>query len=75
MVGNIADLVQEGSTVAIAADHDPSYDFYLLKVTNRETLNKPATDDYGSEYPPRTKIIRGHFYVRENILDMTFKLV
>ena len=70
----IADLVQEGSTVAIAAEADPVYDFYLMRVTRKETLSEAVTDDYGSEHPPNTKILRGHFFLRENMLDMTYMM-
>jgi len=35
---HIADLATKESTVAIAADDDPVYDFYLLKVTSDGSL-------------------------------------
>ena len=45
---HIADLAVKGSTVAIAADDDPMYDFYLLKLTSEgvEELDENYTDDY-----------------------------
>ena len=45
---HIADLAVMGSTVAIAADDDPMYDFFLLKVTSEgvEELDSNYTYDY-----------------------------
>lgn len=43
----IADLVNKGSTVAIAAEDDPVYDFYLFQITSSgvEELENDLTDD------------------------------
>ena len=57
----VVDLVQEGITMAIAAEADPVYDFYLMRVKGKILLSEAVTDDYGLEHPPNTKIIRGAF--------------
>lgn len=73
---HIADLTTCGSTVAIAAYEDPIYDFYLLKVTSNgvEELEHPTTDDYSSHYQTGSAVLKGHFFLRENIHDMTYTL-
>ena len=72
----IADLAASGSVVAIAAADDPDYEYYLMKVTSEGVveLNEPTTDDYGSTFPMGSPGLKGHFFVRENIIDMTYKL-
>lgn len=72
----IADLAVEGSVVAVAADDDASYDYYLLKVKSNgvEELEDNTTDDYGSIYTAGQEVLRGHFFLRENLIDMTYKL-
>lgn len=73
---HIADLAAKGSTVAIAAYEDQDYDFYLLKVTSEgvEELEEPLTDDYSCHYPSGSAVLKGHFFLRENITDMTYTL-
>jgi len=73
---HIADLVEKGSTVAIAADEDPMYDFYLLKVTSDgvEELESDFTDDYDNSALRGERVLKGNFYLRDNIHDMTFTL-
>lgn len=70
----IADLSNKDSTVAIAAEEDPVYDFYLLKVTSDgvEELDSDVTDDYQCHYQQGDRVLKGHFFIRENIHDMTF---
>ena len=72
----IADLASKGSTVAIAAEDDPVYDFYLLQVTSDgvEELDSNVTDDYQCHYYRGDRVLKGHFYIRENIHDMTFTI-
>ena len=72
---HIADLATKGSTVAIAAD-DPMYDFYLLRVSSDgvEKLDETIMDDYGRQYYAGHQVLGVHFYLRENIHDMTFSL-
>ena len=62
--------------MVIAADVDASYDYYLLKVkSNRvEELADNTTDDYGSIYSAGQEVLRGHFFLRNNLIDMTYKL-
>ena len=45
---HVADLVSKDSIIAIAADEDDSYDYYLLKVTSEGPveLGGDVTDDY-----------------------------
>ena len=52
----MADLVGKDSIIAIAADEDDSYDYYLLKVTSEGPfeLREDVTDDY--QYRARLKI-------------------
>ena len=73
---HIADLAADGSTVAVAAFEDPVYDFYLLKVTSKgvEELEEPLTDDYSCHYPRCSAVLKGHFFLRENVHDMTYTL-
>ena len=72
----MADLAAKGSTVAIAAFEDPVYDFYLLKVTSDgvEELEEQLTDDYSCHYPSGSAVLKGHFFLRENLQDMTYTL-
>ena len=72
----MADLAAKGSTVAIAAFEDPTYDFYLLKVASNgvEELEEPMTDDYSCQYPNGSAVLKGHF-LRENLQDRTYTLV
>ncbi len=67
IVIGVADLVQDGSIVAVAAQDDPSYDFYLIKVTAKTKLTSSACDDYGSEFPAHTSIESGDISFSEKI--------
>ena len=73
---HIADLAVKGTTVAIAADDDPMYDFSLLKLTSEgvEELDENYTDNYEFTALRGTQVLKGHFYLRDNIHDMTFTL-
>lgn len=72
----IADLAAKGSVVAIAAADDPDFEYYLLKVTSDGLidLKEAITDDYGCTFPRGSVGLRGNFFIRENIIDMTYKL-
>lgn len=72
----IADLAIERSVVAVAADDDASYDYYLLRVKSNgvEELADNTADDYGSIYTVGQEVLRGHFFLRDNLIDMTYKL-
>ena len=72
----MADLAIKGSIVAIAAADDQMYDFYLLKVTSEEAeeLDLDFTDDYAFTALRGTRVLKGFFYLRDNIHDMTFTL-
>ena len=37
-------------------------------------LGEPMTDDYGCTIPRGSSGLKGHIFVRENIIDMTYKL-
>ena len=39
-----------------------------------EELADNTTDDYGSIYTAGQKVLRGHFFLRHNLIDMTYKL-
>lgn len=73
---HVADLVGKDSIIAIAADEDDSYDYYLLKVTSEGpvVLREDVTDDYGCAFPAGSSVLKGHFFVRDNLIDMTYKL-
>ena len=62
--------------VAVAADDDASYDYNLLKVKSNgmEELADNTTDDYGSIYTAGQEVLRRHFFLQENLIDMTYKL-
>lgn len=71
----VADLATKDSVVAVAAD-DPQYDYHLLKVITNgtEILQHDTVDDYGCSFVEGPNIICGHFFLRENLIDMTYKL-
>ena len=72
----IAEMATTDSVVALAAEADPNYDYYLLKVTSDgiQNLKNIETDNYGTTMAAGSKVLRGCFFVRENLLDMTYKL-
>ena len=72
----IANIATKGSVVAVAAEGDPNYDYYLLYVRSHqiERLNNVETDDYGTTLAAGCKILWGNFFARENLSDMTNKL-
>lgn len=39
-----------------------------------EELEDNTTDDYGSIYTAVLEVLRGHFFLRENLIDMSHKL-
>ena len=47
-----------------------------MKVTSDGVieLDEPITDDYGCTFPRGSSGLKGFFFVRENIIDMTYKL-
>ena len=59
--------------MAVAAEGDPNYDYYLLKITSQQPnlLDNTEQDDYGTVIPGGCKVLQGHLFVRENLLDMT----
>lgn len=60
----MADLAGKASIVAVAAEDDPSYDYYPY----------PLTDDYGLTFGPGFHILKGNFFIRENLIDLTYRL-
>ena len=52
------------------------YDFSLLKLTSEgvEELDENYTDNYEFTALRGTQVLKGHFYLRDNIHDMTFTL-
>lgn len=68
--------MSKDSIIAIAAEEDASYDYDLLKVTTDGVvvLTKDETDDYGSHFQAGNAVVKGNFYLRLNLIDMTFKL-
>lgn len=47
-----------------------------MKVTSGGVveLDEPTTDDYGCTFPRGFLGLEGHSFVRDNIIDMTYKL-
>ena len=72
----LADLADKGTIVAVAADDDRHYDYYLLKVVSDGgvTLESNYEDEYGSVFSRGQRVLLGHFFLRENLIDFTFKL-
>ena len=72
----IADLATKGSVVAIAAADDPDYEYYLLKVTSDGVieLESAVTDDYGCSFERGSAVLKGNFFIRDNLIDMTYKV-
>ena len=53
-------LLQVGDIAVIQADN-PVLFFYLIKVTQEETiLEKSITDDYGHTHPPGSRVVKGN---------------
>ena len=75
-VNGITDLVEAGSIVAIAAADDACYDYYLLMVSSPGAvcLLSDSIDDYGAAYQKDSFVLEGNFFLRDNIIDMTYKL-
>lgn len=73
---HVADLVNKGSIIAIAAQDDDSYDYYLMRVISDSlvTLSTEETDDYGCQFQAGNTVLKGHFFLRHNLIDMTYKL-
>jgi len=73
---SVADLAAKDSVVAIAVAKDPDYDYYLMKVKRDGLveLHEPKTDDYGCTFPKGSRGLKRYFFVRDNIIGMTYKL-
>ena len=55
---SVSSLLQVGDIAVIRAD-DPVFFFYLIKVTQEETiLEKFITDNYGHTYPPGSCVVK-----------------
>ena len=62
----------EVSTVAAMAEGDPQYHFY--KVTGKQNISAFNDRWLWHTISPNTDILQGYFYVRENIIDMTYRV-
>ena len=73
---HVADLVIKVSIIAIAADKDDSFDYYLLKITSDGPvlLKEDVIDDYFCAFSAGSTVLKGHFFLRDNLIDMTYKL-
>jgi len=72
----VADLATKDSIVAVAAEEDSHYDYYLLKVTSSGVVS--LQDNFEDPYSARIHskgqaVLLGNFF-RENIIDRTYKL-
>ena len=55
---HVADLVNKDSVIAIAADEDDSFDYYLLKITSDgPVVLKDVIDDYGCAFPAGSTVL------------------
>ena len=65
----IAEIATTDSVVALAAEGDPNYYYYLLKVTSDgiQNLENIETDNYGTTMAAESKVLRGYFFVREKL--------
>ena len=72
----LADLATKDSVVAVAAEDDSHYDYYLLKVTSSGiiSLKENFEDTYGGSYLKGQTVLLGNFFLRENIIDRTYKV-
>ena len=72
----VADLVNKDSIIAIAADEDDSFDYYLLKITSDGpvALKEDVIDDHGCAFSAGSTVLKGHFFLRDNLIDMMYKL-
>ena len=72
----VADLATKDSVVAVAAEDDSHYDYYLLKVTSEGliSLKENFEDAYGGSYSKGQTVLLGKFFLRENLIDCTCKL-
>ena len=73
---SLGDLASVGTIVAVAAHLDPNYDYYLIQVTTNEPilLQEEHVDDYGCPMPAGSRVLKGHFFGRQNLMDMTYHL-
>mgnify|MGYP001798294183 CR=1 FL=1 len=60
----LAEVVSQDSIVAVAAEDDSLYDYYLLKVTSNGviSLTEDLTDAYGSSYSKGQSVLLGVFF-------------
>ncbi len=51
--------------------------YYLLKVNSNgeNELTDNTTHDYSSVYTAGHEVLRGHFFLQDNLIDMTHKIV
>lgn len=61
---HVADLVSKDSIIAIAADEDDSYDYYLLNVASESPveLREDVTDDYECAFIAGSSVFKRHFF-------------
>ena len=68
---SVSSLLQVGDIAVIQAD-DPAFFFYLIKVTQEETiLEKFITDDYGHTYPPGSHVKGNYLEISSEDPDQT----
>ena len=65
---HVADLVNKDSIIAIAADEDDSFDYYLLKITSDgPVVLKDVLDDYGCAFLCREYRSQRTFPLKEQL--------
>lgn len=76
IVVRVVDFVVKDSVVVIVAVDNFDYDYYLMKVISDGVveLDEFIIDDYGCIFFRGFFGFEGYFFVRDNIIDMIYKL-
>ena len=68
--------MNKDSIINVAPEEDDSYNYYLMKVTTDGVVvsTRDETDDYRSLFQAGHAVMKSNFFLRHNLIDMTFKL-
>ena len=70
----VADLATKDSIVAVVADDESQYDYYLLKVASSAVISLRENFIYFSIYSKGQAVLLENFFIRETIIDRTYKI-
>ena len=70
----VADLATKDNIVAVAAEDDSHYDYYLLKVTSSGVISLQENSLWWKHLFQRTGCSPWNFFLRDNIIDHTYKI-